>query len=450
MKDLVQIGASGFLGYVKPDFGGTFGRGRQGPRVGSVSITKEKTSIDTGHFVPGRYRINPYTVSNGYTNIREGIGAQSAENWPAGTPYKSSYVTSETVGLNHYYAPFQGGALVFAFGEWWRYGLLNSADILLPPRVAATYEQLSLQKGYAKLGKADLALGESIGELRETINMLRNPLANLRKFLISDKSRNLRLLFALAKGNKAEILKLGGRTVGQGLTAASSTWLELRYGLRPLVMLIQDVIDRIQKQRETILDPDLIRSVRSKLVFGPYENWVDAKVYYGDSAELRARVWVEDTYVSTSSVQYRQAGEQGNLDALGLTPRFLPEVAWELTKLSFVVDWLYSIGPWLATLRINPGITTLGNTSGFKHQRRMKIVNVRAAMPFAFDYEVFMRHVLEAPVKGPVVPDVVYSKYVRKVNLDLSYLPHFTWGRTLDLFKAIDTASLIWQFLPKR
>lgn len=200
----------------------------------------------------------------------------------------------------------------------------------------------------------------------------------------------------------------------------------------------------------TILDPERIRAVRSKLVFGPYENWVDARVSYGDRAELRARVWVEDTYTSTSSVQYRQTEEQSRLDALGLTPRFLPEVAWELTRLSFVVDWLYSIGPWLATLRINPGVTTLGNTSGFKHQRRMKLLNVRAAMPFAFDYEVFMRQVLDGPVKGPVVPDVVRNKYARKVNLKMSYLPHFTWGRTLDLFKAIDAVSLIWQFLPKR
>jgi hypothetical protein len=38
------------------------------------------------------------------------------------------------------------------------------------------------------------------------------------------------------------------------------------------------------------------------------------------------------------------------------------------------------------------------------------------------------------------------SSYTRKVDLDLSYLPHFTWGRVLDLNRAIDSISLLWQF----
>jgi hypothetical protein len=41
------------------------------------------------------------------------------------------------------------------------------------------------------------------------------------------------------------------------------------------------------------------------------------------------------------------------------------------------------------------------------------------------------------------------QEYGREVSPDLSYLPHFTWGRVLDLFKAIDSIALIWQFRHK-
>jgi hypothetical protein len=42
------------------------------------------------------------------------------------------------------------------------------------------------------------------------------------------------------------------------------------------------------------------------------------------------------------------------------------------------------------------------------------------------------------------------SEYSREVNPELAYYPHFTYGRVLDLFKAIDSVALIWQFFGKK
>lgn len=109
-----------------------------------------------------------------------------------------------------------------------------------------------------------------------------------------------------------------------------------------------------------------------------------------------------------------------------------------------MVDWIFSIGPWLGTLRINPGITVLGNTSGFKHERTVRVfkTEMRARSSYA---NVPFTTIPHAHQEGGDVA-IRTETYERKVDVNLEYVPHFTWGRTLDLFKAIDSVSLIWQF----
>jgi hypothetical protein len=428
---IVEVNANGAMGYYKynplyPRYS-TYG---VIAKTAKISFRKERESVDTGEFIPGEYRVNPYKVANGVVRANYTVGIDLDQE---AIPYAYSAYGRPV------YSVRVGNDYVWLQGEWWRIWMLKAAYDEVTPHEADDYEQLSLQKAYGKLKSADLALGESLGEYKETIQMLRSPLSGLKKFLLDDKSRNFRLLRALAKKDKRQVNRLLGRTGLASADTMSSTWLELRYGLRPLVSLVQDVIERVHDKSVEILDPTKIRSARSSLSFGPTQRWVDVKHTYG-YAEISARVMVEDTYRSVASVQYLQKEEQSFLDSLGLTPRFLPEVAWELTRLSFVVDWIFSIGPWLATLRVNPGIEVLGNTSGFKHTRKIRPQSVKLCLNGNFP-----------PVEMPqvMIKDCIYNHdyYERKVDVDLSYLPHFTWGRTLDLFKAIDSVSLIWQFM---
>lgn len=449
----------------------------------SIAFEEGKTSVVSGVFIPGEYRVNPYSVEGGrIEHSHNGRGAwyrlvpgsedqwwdvestflTGAKLWPGIDTYADSkiawndpvyFVARPFTNLftRDAYGYVKGGTYyqtAFVVGDWWRYKFAKQANSNVTPHVDSDYEQLALQKAYGKIGSGDLELGESIGELRETIMMLKSPLSALRKFLVDDKSRNWRLLTALAAGDKRQINRLLGRTGFATADAVSGTWLELRYGLRPLISLVQDVIDRVQSDAEEICDPKKIRSARSRLKFSQ-ENWLWEQDDLGANIQIRSRVKVEDTYWASASVQYTQSEPTGFLDSLGLTPRFLPEVAWELTTLSFVVDWIFSIGPWLATLRINPDIQVLGNTAGFKHRRRVYLTATEICAPFAG---------AKIPWTGlPDVHDPVSGEdlmletnaYDRKVDLDLSYLPHFTWGRTLDLWKALDSISLIWQFANK-
>jgi hypothetical protein len=303
--------------------------------------------------------------------------------------------------------------------------------------VTTAYKQLALQKARSKMGSADLAMGENLGELRETLSMLRKPLGSLKKFLVDDKMRNLMLLKALASRDKRQVARLLGRTGLASSEAMTSTWLEIRYGLRPLMYLVQDVIEKVNTKAKGVWDPKKIRSARTKLHFTENfdkdENW-----YVPYSWNWYGHISVEDEIWVNASVQYRQSNEFSLLNQLGLTPRHLPEVAWELTRLSFVVDWIFSIGPWLGSLRIAPEIEVLGNTVGVKTVRTMVLDDIK--------YRTRAGSSLCEVEETARYTDSVYE---RTVNNELEFLPHFTWGRTLDVFKAIDAASLIWQFLPK-
>jgi hypothetical protein len=307
------------------------------------------------------------------------------------------------------------------------------------------YQQLALQKAQGKVGSADLALGEDIGELRETISMLRDPLSALKKFFSDDSGRNLRLLLALAKKDKREVALLLGRTGKASIEAMTSTWLELRYGLRPLCMLLLDAMEKVYADAKPVWDGTKIRSAKSNLTFteANKDSYLTT-ILYGN---LRARgmVCVRDVVTVSASVQYRQDCELTLLDQLGLKPRHLPETAWALTRASFVVDWLLSIGPWLATLRLNPGVTVLGNTVGVKIDREITVENLDAG---DISYPDTFKRIYLNDADGnmnPIKDKVGFHSFDRHVGVPLSYQPHFTWGRTLDLWKALDSISLLWQ-----
>lgn len=444
------------------------------PKNGYIPITKGRSSVNSGVFIPGKYRVNPYSIQNGSVGVHHKIGCFELEEITPSSRYKwpgidqlmfnDYHQPNEPIYLvtvpfvNTYWTNFDGFIVgktyyqvVWMFGDFWRYSLPNQADLNVKPHVSSDYEQLALQKAYGKIRAGDLPLGESIGELRETIEMLRSPLSALRKFFVDDNTRNLRLLkaFVLNRYWESESKKLLGRTGIASIEAATGTWLELRYGLRPLISLVQDVVDRIRDKQVEAFDPEKIRSVRSNLEFGPIQTWTDPVINPSGRVCARSHCLVEDEYVSSASVQYRQSEKASFLDSLGLTPRHLPEVAWELTRCSFVWDWLISIGPWLASLRINPGVEILGNTVGFKHSRKISVFSTQLCTRGA-NPDIPWTTLNNAHGKEGDLDVLTKSSYARKVNVELSYLPHFTWGRTLDLYKTIDSLSLIWQFLPQK
>jgi hypothetical protein len=380
-----------------------------------MNAVDEKESVDSGKFVPGVYRVNPYRRKQAYWKVLQ----QEVERvYNPGGYYK-------------YRVEYKGYPTSEALLYW-----MNNND---PVTLTEPRKQLALQKAYGKLGSADLALGEDIGELRETIQMIKSPLKALVDFIGNARGRHKVLLDALANRKRDFVAEISARGDMEAINAAVSTWLEIRYGLRPLIGLVQDAVEKIAEKERKVFDPNLIRSVKSTLEFpdtsgvAPYE-WRNGNIWFKISGKVDEMIRVH------ASVQYKQTKALSPLDQWGLTPRFLPETAWQLARASFVVDWFISIGPWLESLRVNPDITVLGNTVGTLVSRTYSTTDHQARYNnSACHYEPFNDEA-----------EVTAFEFRRETNVDLSYLPHFTYGRTLDLWKAIDSIALIWQTLPQR
>lgn len=375
---------------------------------GLMLLSDEKTSVDTGAFQPGVYRVNPYDVSH------EEVEWEDAD-----------IVVEYDASGYHYKYQIKGA-------------LAGKPMIgLIPSTFPSTTDQLgqqALQKAQAKLGSSDLGLGEDLGEIRETLSMLKNPLGQLRKFLTKEGGRNGKNLLKLLSFQKTG--RFAGKAGKEAATAAAGTWLELRYGFRPLIMVIGDLCELANKQVYQTFDPDKIRSCRAMT---KREDSTSGTGHMGVAWATWDYQWVVlDKQNAYASIQYRQTTPLSAMQELGLTPRYWPETAWELTKLSFVWDWFISIGPWLEGFRINPEITVLGNTVG------TKLVRSKTCVPLAGHY----KGKTNPPVAGKGSPGYVrktLSRYKRSVNVDLPLTPLLRLGSTLGLYKTVDGLSLIIQ-----
>lgn len=318
----------------------------------SVAESHEKTSVDTGVFTPGIYRVNPYAVKRSVYDLKSGTITTSytKDSWT----YKD--VDTGYLGVKGFAA------------------FLPTCPALGSD---ATVRGIALQKAMSRLGQNDVGLGENLGELRETIQMLRSPFKQIRDFLWSRNFHNLGLLNKLLEFRQTgrwALRRKGGSTLilegARAASAASSAWLEFRYGFMPLMYTLQDVVEMVMKKAED-LDTNKIRSVRASYETEDYfkgsKYWAYyVHVYYGDFV-------CHDKIRASASVQYRQISQFGNVDLLGLGPRFIPELAWELTRLSFVVDWWFTVGDYLGSLRVVPEIVILGNTVGVKVTRHVTV-----------------------------------------------------------------------------
>lgn len=137
---------------------------------------------------------------------------------------------------------------------------------------------------------------------------------------------------------------------------ASKKWLEMNFGLLPLISDINSGIKSIATYLNRCDRPVRITSHASRDFRGFYKG--SSVGAYGTMLDLA------ETYDSVLS--YRLVGgfnlnlsctDSGGYtlrDHLGLTLCDLPSVLWELTAFSWVVDYAATVGPWLDDLFYSP------------------------------------------------------------------------------------------------
>lgn len=192
----------------------------------------------------------------------------------------------------------------------------------------------------------EINIGESLGEYRETFRTIATAAQRLTKAARA----------ARRKDPKGVVRHLFGTNASKRWRDipkdASSAWLGYSYGVAPIV---QTVYDSFTKYKTGLSIPNK-RSLRTSMLF---THSVDSTVaqYYRANCELTTRGYAKIIYGVTNPVTATMQG-------LNLTNPAM--VAWELTPLSFIVDWFVPIGSFIQCIAPPAGLNFVSGTMSIR------------------------------------------------------------------------------------
>lgn len=177
-----------------------------------------------------------------------------------------------------------------------------------------------------------------LGELRETIRFMRNPLTSLTRFLSDVKKVKTRKGYTNSTAN-----------------FLSDNWLSYRYAVRPLVSDVENAIEAVVQTVHG--HKPLYRSARG---FASSTSSANDGGTYGASPGLEW-TWAHN---STRTISVRAGAIYKQLrdpDTFGTNLTRIPVAGWELIPFSFVADWFVNIGPWIEAITPKIGTQLLGS-----------------------------------------------------------------------------------------
>lgn len=208
-----------------------------------------------------------------------------------------------------------------------------------------------------------------------------------------------------------------GKSFGQRVSSFNNLWLEYRYGWRPLIADMNNIVkqfggkERVQNSgASSITIP--ISSNEEKILTLPANLVRSVRVVEGQQI-------------------YR--GSALSTGVFGTTPTFQPiTTAWELVPYSFVIDWFMDIGSWLQAVNPVPGVDTpvsgysvhttfTCNVKDYTEKNPASSWNVESTYPGNWTYKVDLYDRKPSGVQAP------------------RFYPN------LNTLRAIDLASLVFQ-----
>lgn len=285
---------------------------------------------------------------------------------------------------------------------------------LAVPSWTSSLDDMLVRDAARKAREDSVGLSETLRESGKTVLMLCKPFSEMRKLLV-DKVLH-------GRGGKRRTAK-----------AASAAWLEYRYGWMPLYYTAKALWDfepltselaKKGSKRKFVSDAADRRRLVSFSSPISVAHLVDSYVRREDTFRGQYHYFIND-------LQMYNAVQRG-------TAIFnLPSYMWELTTLSFAIDWWYDVGGLIRHLMPAPYIQTLGATTS----RKVVLSNI-----------VTPTHTSPYDGRGPYTPGGPSSTFVEETYQRKIYTGNLTPPK-LDLNfnswkHAVDALSLIVQFLP--
>lgn len=361
----------------------------QTPCIGSYDYVD---SLVTQNFVPGKLSINPVTIWKGIGACTEG---RFDFRWPS------------TADTGTYRKVVSG-----QFAAFRQSVTSGNTDSNL-----ANYSRV---KADAKLNSASTDVGQMLVELGETLGMLIAPFQGLKAFL-KKKSKLSRPMFLRHNGDL---------NYGKAADSVQNAWLQYRYGIIPFICDIESIMEEFAKKVH-----GFNRNINSRR--GTVQTEVTNKTVTQDGdngmtwdAETEEKVEIKST--SIAYFEWTLQGIPAYLSYWGLAPNQLPGLAWEAIPYSFVVDWFFNVGDWLAA--ISPSaysrITGRCTSQVITIHRKVTCTNPKC-------YGWFLKS------QSPSVYNLTTAKLVRFVDASTSAMPAFN-PNFYKLERLVDSLALLW------
>jgi hypothetical protein len=147
--------------------------------------------------------------------------------------------------------------------------------------------------------------------------------------------------------------------------AASSIWLEARYGWLPFLSEVHSAFESLNEivERQENLYARVSARKKAERVLAPRD---ESLISLGADGGLKMEVR-ETQYEEIKAVWVFVPTEWDGLGRLGLTNPL--EVAWELVPFSFVADWFLPVGNYLSYLDVQQRFKHVGGTVGLRRER---------------------------------------------------------------------------------
>ncbi len=274
----------------------------------------------------------------------------------------------------------------------------------VPSSALSDARNIALRKFFQRANAARTSVegGQALGEWKETVRAITNPLSALRKFTINhvlDVKKRLKRLKRL--NSKDPRVRRGVRTQRARAIAGavSDTYLEFVFGWIPLAKDVQAAIAGLLDRYN---HPDYQRVKGKAIVCWDLQLDENTIITINNMAALQSHVtqYIVDYRFMASIKTGAVNGVQSVSATLGLLPeRFIPTV-WELIPYSFVVDYFVNVGQIVEAYAFRRSIVNWGvRTIRLRTERvyaQPRIVNV-STIP---DYYPRLRRLNEAGVYG--------------------------------------------------
>lgn len=189
---------------------------------------------------------------------------------------------------------------------------------------------------YAEANERELDVLTALSEMPETIKMF----VNIAQALVKPRKTALEFWKLYQK----ELRKSKGAVGAKAIDHLSSAWLQYRYGIMPVYYLVEDLraqLDRDVKIFQASRKKDVVKlesGIQKKLSLpGGWNGSLNAMAQYAISGEHKYEFLLRRIYTMEQLRQKR----------FGVS---VPATMWELTTLSFVVDWAIQFGDLITAL----------------------------------------------------------------------------------------------------